>query len=54
MSMNDKKFVDAIIEMFDDYEDDLFYTEEELINNIWDLIFKYEITTSNHQEHRGK
>lgn len=54
MSMNDKKFVDAIIEMFDDYEDDQFYTEEELINNIWDLIFKYEITTRNQREHRGK
>lgn len=54
MSMNDKKFVDAIIEMFDDYEDDQFYTEEELINNIWDLIFKYEITTSNQRAHRGK
>lgn len=54
MSMNDKDFVNAIIEMFDNYEDDLFYTEEELINNIWDLIFKYEILTSNQREHHGK
>lgn len=52
--MNDKEFVDAIIEMFDDYEDDLFYTEEERINNIWNLIVKYEILTSNQREHRGK
>ena len=42
--MSDKKFVDAIIKMFDDYEDDPSYREDELIDNIWNLIFKYEIT----------
>lgn len=49
--MSDKEFVDAVINMFDDYEDDLFYTEEELIGNIWDLIFKYEC---NQQRSCGK
>lgn len=49
--MSDKEFVDAVIKMYDDYVDDAFYTEEEFMDNIWNLIFKYEC---NQQHSCGK